>query len=111
VSGNQEAVIDARSRYQWQRLWGVAWVCLLAGCTVPRSYPVPPPPPWAEMVPAPPPSSTTLIWQPGHYDWTGDHYEWISGQWVERGGHGTLWQDGYWRRQGNGYVWIPGHWI
>lgn len=74
------------------------------------TYPVVPPP-LPERVPTPPRSPVALIWQPGHYDWTGQTYAWIPGRWVERAGHGELWQDGFWRRSGSTYVWEPAHWI
>lgn len=69
------------------------------------------PQPRAELVPTPPRSDTPLIWQPGHYDWIGDSFQWTPGRWVERAGHGTLWQDGYWTKRGNGYAWVAAHWI
>ena len=83
----------------------------LSGCA-PGFNPHPPVPPVpAEPVPAPPPSRSTLIWQPGHYDWDGVGYAWVPGSWVERGGHGALWQDGYWRETRDGSVWMPAHWM
>ena len=86
-------------------------LALLGGCaTVQGDLPAVPPV-RAEQVPAPPASQTTLIWQPGHYDWTGASYVWIPGAWVERAGRGTLWQDGYWRRVNGQPVWVPAHWI
>lgn len=77
-------------------------------CSPSAHPPVPPIP--SELVPAPPRSDTSLIWQPGHFDWTGAAYVWTPGQWVERAGHGTLWQDGYWRDRPVGPEWIRGHW-
>jgi hypothetical protein len=91
----------------------LALICLasLGACapTVPAHPPVPPVP--AENVPAPPRSRTTLIWQPGHYDWDGRGYNWAPGRWVERAGHGVLWQDGYWRDTPRGPEWVPAHWM
>ena len=86
-------------------------VLALCGCSVAyQAYPSVPAP-QVEQVPVPPRSSVPLIWQPGHYDWTGAGYAWQQGQWVERAGHGTLWQDGYWRRAGDSYAWVPAHWM
>lgn len=83
----------------------------LAGC-VPAPKPHPPIPPIrAEQVPVPPRSSVVLIWQPGHYDWTGSGYAWVPGEWVDRAGHGTLWQDGYWQDTPQTSAWIAGHWL
>lgn len=86
--------------------------CLMLGqgCTVPYADHPPVPPALAEDVPAPPRSPITLIWRPGHYDWTGTGYVWVGGEWVDRAGHGSLWQDGYWRRSGPNPVWVPAHW-
>jgi len=87
--------------------------CLMLGqgCAIPYADHPPVPPVLAEDVPAPPRSPVTLIWQPGHYDWTGTGYAWVRGEWVDRAGHGSLWQDGYWRRSGQAPVWVPAHWI
>lgn len=90
----------------------IACLCaaLVGGCGPTSSHPAVPRIP-SERVPVPPSSRTTLIWQPGHFDWTGLRYVWIPGRWVERAGHGTLWQDGYWRDSPTGDVWVPGHWM
>lgn len=84
---------------------------LLCGCAGVQADLPAVPPTRAEQVPAPPRSPVTLIWQPGHYDWTGSGYVWNAGQWVERGGRGTLWQDGYWRRVNGQPVWVAAHWL
>ncbi|HEX4262458.1 MAG TPA: YXWGXW repeat-containing protein [Acetobacteraceae bacterium] len=86
---------------------------LLGGCvvaTTPPPYP-PVPTPLAETVPLPPVSETALVWQPGHWDWTGTAYVWAPGRYVPRGNHGRLWQNGYWQFVNGGYAWVPGHWI
>jgi len=86
---------------------------LLGACATTQAvapYPAVPPP-VAENVPLPPVSATPLIWQPGHYDWTGTSYVWSPGRWVQRAGHGTLWQDGYWAQTPSGYAWVPAHWM
>ncbi len=91
----------------------VAVFCLaVLGACAPGYRPHPPVPPVPpENVPAPPRSSTTLIWQPGHFDWDGSAYHWIPGEWVERAGHGALWQDGFWRETPRGSEWVPPHWM
>jgi hypothetical protein len=43
----------------------------------------PPPPPRAEHVPAP---RYGYLWAPGHWQWSGRAYRWVSGSWVEQGG-------------------------
>jgi hypothetical protein len=83
----------------------------LSACTmVYQGYPSVPAP-RSELVPKPPRSSVPLIWQPGHYDWTGQTFVWVAGHWVDRAGHGTLWQDGYWTQRDGTYVWVPAHWM
>ncbi len=89
---------------------------LLAGCVSPAvepaglPYPAPPPMP-AETIPMPPVSEDALIWQPGHWDWTGGGYIWREGRWVPRGEHGTQWMPGYWAREGGVWNWMPAHWL
>ncbi len=82
---------------------------VLAGCATP-SLPYPPvPAPLAETVPKPPVSEAPLIWQPGHYDWTGSAYVWTAGSYVPRAEHVT-WMPGYWTGTSGSYVWVPAHW-
>ena len=91
----------------------LAGTLALAGCVaqVPAVNPYPPvPPPQAEIIPKPPVSATPLIWQPGHWEWTGSAYAWSAGTWVARAGHGSLWQPGYWALTTGGWTWVPGHW-
>ena len=84
----------------------------LLGARAPLPPDHPPVPPLrAEQVPVPPRSSVTLIWRPGHYEWTGSGYNWIPGEWIDRAGRNALWQDGYWRQAGGRSVWVPGGWL
>lgn len=62
-------------------LLGATWV--LAGC-VTANPPPPLPAPMTESIPKPPVSAVPLIWQPGHWDWTGSGYGWIPGQYKSR---------------------------
>jgi hypothetical protein len=84
----------------------------LAGCATQVAFAPQPtvPPPQAEVIPKPPVSEQPLIWQPGHWDWTGGSYAWTSGAWVLRAGHGTSWQDGYWTQVNGSWSWVPPHW-
>lgn len=94
--------------YRWLTAAGLL---LAAGCgEMAMTHPPVPPVP-VEAVPIPPRSQTVMIYQPGHWSWTGSRYAWIAGTWVERAGHGTLWQDGYWRGVGRNAEWVPGHWL
>jgi hypothetical protein len=86
----------------------------LADCAAPSPPAVNPYPPvpalLQEEMPKPPVTAEPLIWQPGHWDWTGDGYTWASGQYVPAQGHGNLWAPGWWSRTPTGWVWLPPHW-
>lgn len=88
---------------------------LATSCAIPQGVaynPNPPPPaPLAETIPKPPVTETLLIWQPGHWSWTGSGYIWEPGRFVPREGHGSLWLDGHWDTRGPGWVWVPAHWV
>jgi hypothetical protein len=60
----------------------------------------------------PPPTAEPLIWQPGHWNWTGGGYAWAPGEFVSSAGHGVMWMPGYWGQAPyGGYVWQPAHWM
>jgi WXXGXW repeat (2 copies) len=91
-------------------LWlGTVWI--LAGCAAENPPPPAPLPPMTETIPKPPVTATPLIWQPGHWDWTGSSYVWTPGDYVPRGGHGELWMPGYWEKTASGWVWHPARWV
>jgi hypothetical protein len=85
----------------------------LAGCAAPAQQmacPIPPAP-TAEVMPKPPVSDTQLVWQPGHWDWTGATYVWTGGKWVQNPG-GTSWMAGSWTLSpGGSCAWNPGHFV
>jgi hypothetical protein len=87
---------------------------LAAGCAVQQPQvgnPYPPAPPLtAEIIPKPPVSAEALIWQPGHWDWSGGGYVWAIGQYVPAAGHGNLWVQGWWSFGPGGWIWQPAHW-
>lgn len=88
---------------------------LLGGCTPTDTSadanPYPPVPPLlSEEIPKPPVTSEPLMWQPGHWDWTGSGYTWAKGQYVPAAGHGNLWMPGWWARTPSGWQWQPPHW-
>lgn len=75
--------------------------------------PTAPPPPMHEIVPPPPASTKPVIWQPGHWRYTGispNPWSWESGQYVAVPSGATAWVPGSWSRQGSGWVWEQGHW-
>lgn len=102
-----------RTRALWA---GIVAAGLLAGCAATSSQtvganPYPPvPPPIAETIPKPPVTAEALVWQPGHWNWTGSGYEWAQGQYVPAAGHGNLWMPGWWTHTSSGWQWQPPHW-
>jgi len=84
---------------------------ILPACAVRAPTPPPPPPATVETVPNPPVSATPLIWQPGHWNWSGSEYVWEPGKYVAREGHGSLWMPGYWAQTPGGWAWQPPHWM
>ncbi len=85
-------------------------LAVLAGCVVPSSPPNPPVP-VVEQMPNPPVTEVPLIWQPGHWNWTGAGYVWQPGEYVPQAGHGGLWMPGYWAQTPSGWAWQPPHWM
>ena len=87
---------------------------LLGGCTsTTAGYPYPPvPPPQPEVIPKPPVTAVPLLWEPGHWNWTGAGYVWQPGRYVPRDGHGGMFMPGWWRENPSGaYQWVPAHWL
>jgi hypothetical protein len=76
--------------------------------------PAPPPPPHSELVPPPPQGAGPVVWQPGHWEFTGiagNEWAWQSGQYVPAPAGVTTWVPGRWMQQPNGgWSWIDGHW-
>jgi len=62
-------------------------------------------------MPLPPLSAEEQIWRPGHWNWDGNGYVWIPGQYEPRGNHSTMWQPGFWDRDQRGWFWRPPHWL
>jgi hypothetical protein len=63
------------------------------------------------MIPKPPVTGTPLVWEPGHWNWSGNGYVWEPGEYVSREGHGTMFQPGYWQQGTAGWQWIAPHWL
>jgi hypothetical protein len=89
-------------------------ISLIDGCATPpppNANPFPPVPPLIEeTIPKPPVAAEPLIWQPGHWDWTGSGYVWANGQYVPATGHGNLWMPGWWSPAPSGWTWQPPRW-
>ena len=88
----------------------LALMLALSGCAAPGGPPSVPPP-RAENIPLPPLSAEEQIWRPGHWNWDGNGYVWIQGQYEPRGNHSTLWQPGFWDRGQGGWFWRAPHWL
>lgn len=99
-------------------LGAAALLLALAGCNAPPppnttgANPYPPVPvAQVDPIPRPPVSAVPLLWQPGHYDWTGSGYAWTQGVYIPRDGRSGQWQQGYWRRDADlSWHWVPAHW-
>jgi len=76
--------------------------------------PGPPPPPHSELVPPPPPGAGAVVWQPGHWLFTGApgrDWSWQPGQYVPPPMGQTTWVPGRWLQQPTGgWTWLEGHW-
>jgi len=82
-------------------------LALLAACTTPSRTP-PVPAPLADTVPLPPVTPDPMIWQPGHWDWTGSGFTWTNGGWILTETAGKHYVLGYWDKDGN---WVAPHWV
>ena len=89
-------------------LTGVLLLCAAPAFAQPYPYYPPVPPPRYEVVPVAPPGS--LIWQPGHWQWSGRGYVWVGGRYVQRFPHYAQYTPGHWVRRGGAWVWAPAHW-
>jgi hypothetical protein len=75
--------------------------------------PGPPPQPRSELVP-PPQGVGPVVWQPGHWQYTGvagREWAWQPGQYVPPPLGETTWVPGHWVQQPTGaWSWVEGHW-
>jgi hypothetical protein len=80
----------------------------------PPTAPAPPPSDNAELVPPPPPGAGPMVWQPGHWDYTGmtgNPWSWHDGHYVPPPPGETTWVPGQWSQAPNGsWIWLHGHW-
>jgi hypothetical protein len=76
--------------------------------------PGPPPPPHSELVPPPPQGAGAVVWQPGHWQYSGmpnNPWSWQPGQYVPPPPGQTTWIPGHWTQQPTGaWNWNEGHW-
>jgi len=69
-----------------------------------------PPPPREEPVPPPLERTETVIWQQGHWSWTGDTWAWIPGGYIRPPEQAAVWDPGHWLERPDGWMWVDGHW-
>jgi hypothetical protein len=67
---------------------------------------VAPPPPRAENMGHP---RDGYVWAPGHWEWSGREYRWVSGTWIVEHGR-SHWIADQWEPAGAQWRFIPGHW-
>ena len=79
-----------------------------AGSSAMAVSPVAPPPARVETPPSPP--SPAMIWQSGHWSWSGGQYVWVSGHYMQRPTPTANWLPGYWHQGPNGWMWVEGRW-
>jgi hypothetical protein len=79
-----------------------------AQATVEIIAPSAPPPPRVEE--PPPPPSSVVVWHPGHWNWTGSAWVWVTGQYVERPRPQAAWIPGHWTQEPDGWRWDDGRW-
>lgn len=108
-------------------LSALAGVGLLAACQGPPRpppaivvqqpavmVPGPPPPMQAELVPTPPAGVAGIVWQPGHWQWTGQSpqpWQWVTGRYEQAPAGLRMWVPGRWEQAPvGGWSWIEGHW-
>jgi hypothetical protein len=66
---------------------------------------IPPPPVRVENVG----SRAGYIWAPGHWEWNGRSYAWVSGSYIfDR--RPAKWSPDHWEQEGAQWHYIPGHW-
>jgi hypothetical protein len=80
----------------------------------PPTAPTRPPPVHAELVPPPPAGGGPMVWQPGHWDYTGktgNPWAWHHGHYEPPPQGETTWVPGRWSHVPNGsWIWLHGHW-
>src|SRR5271154_4132426 len=83
-AGDRERAAVTTRRHIVAGFW---FLSLGIGCATAATAPPPVPPLISESMPRPPVAAEQLVWQPGHWDWTGAKYAWKPGQYVPTKGH------------------------
>jgi WXXGXW repeat (2 copies) len=64
--------------------------------------------PPSDRAESPPPPRAGYAWAPGHWEWSGRFYTWVSGTWiVEHRGH---WIPDRWEQSDTHWHFVRGHW-
>jgi hypothetical protein len=58
----------------------------------------------------PPAPTADVVWQPGHWSWSGSQYVWVNGVYVARPRPQVAWVPGHWDQSPNGWAWVDGYW-
>jgi hypothetical protein len=77
--------------------------------------------PYGQLSPVPPPeapfeatpqlaSPSTEIWKPGHWNYNGLDFFWVSGTVVSRPSNTAVWSADRWEQRGYGWAYVPGYW-
>lgn len=72
----------------------------------PVHYQPPPPPPRHERAQAP---RRGMLWSQGHWEWRGQRYAWVPGQWV-RARHGQDYRQPRWEQRRGQWHHVAGDW-
>jgi hypothetical protein len=84
------------------------WAAAAQGVVVQK--PVTVPPLYAEAQPAAPANVTSVVWQPGYWDWRGT-WVWVPGEYVQSTAARATWVPGAWESTVAGtWRWNPAHW-
>jgi hypothetical protein len=49
------------------------------------------------------------VWSPGHWEWSGHSYYWVSGNWVVQR-RGARYVENQWQQVGGAWHFVKGHW-
>src|ERR1051326_1445574 len=79
--------------------------------TTERHIVAPGAPPALQTEVVPPAPNDLVVWNPGHWNWTGMDWVWEPGHYMTRVQTTAMWQPGHWEVQpAGGYMWVEGHW-
>jgi hypothetical protein len=115
LAGVSKVFLINRMECLMRRLLVIGCV-FLVGLGSAQAQPPPPMPygpvPPLRHEPIPPPPPGRVVWQPGHWQWSGRQYVWVGGRSVEQRPHYRRWVEGRWVWQPyqHRYVWSPAHW-